>query len=273
MKQIHTRKTPITRPLTGEEIRACEARVLGTDQSDRSDGPVGGLSLNGSHPENTPRGCTGPHGPQPPKGVCGSVGVVRCYPSPSPLTKNKVVRTGTTGPKPHKNPLLTIIEDVKEKTPLKDWPEGVEVVRKNLHTGDYSIEGWENCFTIERKSLEDLAGTMLGDYESSSEKPKKRFNRELERMRHFDCKAVVVTASPQEVIDFRHHCGMDAHAALWGFGLSVFANYGIPVFFLGDEKTAARWVADLAKHYIVCRTKKNFTKEDRSAKALGEWLF
>lgn len=160
-----------------------------------------------------------------------------------------------------------------EQTPFTKWPEWVAVKPGTCHTGDYTVEGWENCFCIERKSLKDFAGTMLGGYEASSEKPKKRFNRELERMRHYDMKAIVVVASMRELIEFRHNCGMDAHAALWGFAISIFANYGIPVFAIQDEETAARWIADLARHYIVARTKKNFTKEDRSIQAIAEWGF
>jgi len=114
---------------------------------------------------------------------------------------------------------------------------------------------------------------MMGGYESNTQKPRKRFNNELERMRHFDLAAVIVTATPQELIDFRHHCGMEAHAALWNFGLSVFATYGIPVFPLTDEKTAARWVADLARHYINVRTKKNVSREEKRARAVAEWGF
>ena len=172
-----------------------------------------------------------------------------------------------------KRPALTIIEDTREQTPLTDWPDGVAVENGTLHTGDYSIKGWENCFTVERKSLADFAGTMMGGYEAHSEKPKKRFNRELERMRHYDLAAVIVTATAAEVLDFRHHCGMDAHGALWGFALSVFATYGVPVFFLNDEQTAARWIADLARHYVAVRTKKNFTKADLSARIVAEWSF
>lgn len=172
-----------------------------------------------------------------------------------------------------KRPALTIIEDTREQTPLTDWPETVAVENGTLHTGDYSIKGWENCFTIERKSLADFAGTMLGGYEAHSEKPKKRFNRELERMRHFDCAAVIVTATPEDVLDFRHHCGLDAHGALWNFALSIFATYGIPVFFIWNAALAARWIADLARHYVAVRTKKNFTKADLSAKVLADWAF
>ena len=171
-----------------------------------------------------------------------------------------------------KKPQLTIIEDTREQTPLTAWPDSVAVETGTLHTGDYSIKGWEACFAIERKSLDDFAGTMIAGYEAHSEKPKKRFNRELERMRHYDCAAVIVTATPEEVMNFRHHCGMDAHGALWGFALSVFATYGVPVFFLGDAKTAARWIADLARHYVAVRTKKNFTKADRSLN-VADWQF
>jgi ERCC4-type nuclease len=172
-----------------------------------------------------------------------------------------------------KKPPLTIIEDTREQTPLTDWPGTVAVENGTLHTGDYSIKGWENCFTIERKSLTDFAGTMMGGYEAHSEKPKKRFNRELERMRHYDLAAVVVTATAEEVLSFHHHCGEDAHGALWGFALSIFATYGVPVFFIGNPALAARWIADLARHYVAVRTKKNFTKADLSAKVLADWAF
>ena len=92
-------------------------------------------------------------------------------------------------------------------------------------------------------------------------------------MRHFDLAAVIVTATPEQVLTFRHHCGEDAHGALWHFALSVFATYGVPVFFIGNAANAARWIADLARHYVAVRTKKNFTKADLSAKVLADWAF
>ena len=54
---------------------------------------------------------------------------------------------------------------------------------------------------------------------------------------------------------------------------SYFATYGVPVFFIGDETLAARWIADLARHYVAVRTKKNFTKADLSARIVAEWEF
>lgn len=225
---------------------------------------------------------------QPPKG--GNLPTSQAYPpfgggirfgegdlggDPTPVTPlgGKLGASGSKRSRKPKKPPFVIIEDTRENTPLTDWPEGAAVVEKGLDTGDYSIEGWENCFTIERKSITDLAGTMIGGYEPNTQKPKKRFNNELERMRHFDCAAVIVTATPAQLIEFRHHCGMDAHAALWNFGLAVFASYGIPVFPLTDEKTAARWIYDLARHYIHVRTKKNRSREDRAKQIAADWKF
>lgn len=200
----------------------------------------------------------------------GDLGV---SPAPGTPVGGKLGASGSKRSRKPKKPPFVIIEDTRENTPLTDWPEGAAVVEKGLDTGDYSIEGWENCFTIERKSITDLAGTMIGGYEPNTQKPKKRFNNELERMRHFDCAAVIVTATPAQLIEFRHHCGMDAHAALWNFGLAVFASYGIPVFPLTDEKTAARWIYDLARHYIHVRTKKNRSREDRAKQIAADWKF
>ena len=171
----------------------------------------------------------------------------------------------------HKSPLV-IIEDTREQTPLTEWPSWVQVERATLHTGDYSILGWEESFTIERKSLADLITTMLTGYEASSERPKRRFNRVLERMRHFDCRAVVVTATPEQVLAARFHCGKPAGAALWGFAMSIFTTYGVPVLFLGPESLAAKWIADCARHFVAMRTKKNFARADLSEREADRWL-
>lgn len=182
-------------------------------------------------------------------------------------------KLGEKGKKGRKKPLVTIIEDTREQTPLTEWPEGIAVERGTLHTGDYSIRGWENCFCIERKSLKDFADTMIDAYEANTQKPPKRFNRELERMRYFDRAAVIVTATPAEVLAYVHHCGKYAHGSLWGFSFSIYATYGIPVFFLTDEQTAARWIADLARHYLTARTKKHFAPRGKTAAAAESLAF
>lgn len=156
---------------------------------------------------------------------------------------------------------IQIVIDTREQTPLSHWPEWVQPVRGTLKTGDYSIAGYEEAFAVERKSLADFAGTMIGAYEARWDRPPLRFNRELERLRHLDCSAVVVTATPEEVRGFRHHCGMDAHGALWGFALSIFVGYRLPVFCYA-EPLASIFVADLARHFITSRGRRYRVRGD-----------
>jgi len=64
--------------------------------------------------------------------------------------------------------------------------------RTTLSTGDYSIAGWEDRICVERKSLEDLYGTLGNGRE--------RFVRELERMQEFDQSLVVIEASWNQIM-------------------------------------------------------------------------
>jgi ERCC4-type nuclease len=186
-----------------------------------------------------------------------------CDKTENETQESKMIAKRNTKTPPAKG--FTIIEDTREQTPLT-FPEGIAVERDTLSTGDYSIRGYENCFAIERKSITDFAGTMMGGYQADTQKPPLRFNNELARLKHFDLAAVIVTATPEELITFHHNCGADAHGALWNFALSIFATHGIPVFMLTDEPTAAKFVADLARHYIAARTKKNRGNAERRGK-------
>lgn len=68
----------------------------------------------------------------------------------------------------------------------------VPVEFKYLHTGDYSIVGHEDRVCVERKTLEDLFGTLGNGRE--------RFSREFERMDQMDFAAVVIEANWHEIM-------------------------------------------------------------------------
>lgn len=280
-----TNRAPFSAPFSGPKPDDFPRRKSSRKVPPKLPPKIGGTDDIFSPPKEGKKGfpTNSPNPPRlsPPKGGnnhCGFFGG-KFGGNPSPFDSPENSFGGSLGETPkkprksrRKKQPITIIEDTREQTPLTEWPDGVAVVPGTLHTGDYSIQGWENCFTIERKSLTDLAGTMISGYQPDSEKPKKRFNRELERMRHYDCAAVIVTATPEEVLNFKHNCGMDAQGALWNFALSVFATYGTPVFLIGSEANAARWIADLARHYLKVRTKKNFSPKDRSVN-IRDWEF
>ena len=68
----------------------------------------------------------------------------------------------------------------------------VKTVRRTLKTGDYSIEGWEDCVAVERKSLTDLYGT-LG-------RGRSRFEREAARMAEMEYVAIVIEAGWRDIL-------------------------------------------------------------------------
>lgn len=72
--------------------------------------------------------------------------------------------------------------------------------------GDYSIEGFTERIAVERKSIDDLWGTILG-WETEHDKKKSnvgrraRFEKELENLSKIDVGLVVVEATLGEVLN------------------------------------------------------------------------
>lgn len=92
---------------------------------------------------------------------------------------------------------FTVIIDTREQSPYSfqsfkadashfKRPLFIPTERATLQTGDYSIQSHESEITIERKSLQDLYGTIGAGRD--------RFERELNRMAQFKVAHVVVEA-------------------------------------------------------------------------------
>lgn len=71
-------------------------------------------------------------------------------------------------------------------------PLVIPVKTAGLKTGDYSIEGYEDRCTVERKNLSDLYSTLIHDRD--------RFERELERMQEMEFSAVVIEAGWSSIL-------------------------------------------------------------------------
>lgn len=99
-----------------------------------------------------------------------------------------------------RNTPFTVVIDSNEQVPWQfrtvDVKDGKSVsalvvhteIRK-LKTGDYSIAGFEDRVTIERKSISDALGTFTAGRE--------RFERELVRMEEFDYAAIYIEGKPE----------------------------------------------------------------------------
>jgi ERCC4-type nuclease len=135
----------------------------------------------------------------------------------------------------------TIIIDTREqlKIPFKNF----EVA--TLQTGDYSIKGYENLISIERKSAIDLYGT-LG-------KGNKRFKKELERSMDLEYFAIVVEDNFQNI---RNKTFENSHfSKMKGYVITqilctIHVKYNIPVFFTNNQYESKILIKDLFKAYL-----------------------
>jgi len=127
---------------------------------------------------------------------------------------------------------LKIIIDTREQLPFLFQKYRVETEIKTLKTGDYSLSGYENQFTIERKSMPDLFGTMG--------KGRKRFKKEFERMRIMKAACLVIECD--SFLDlFRNppkYTKMNAKS-VWHTLLSWSLGYHIPFYFIGYNRDIA----------------------------------
>lgn len=124
---------------------------------------------------------------------------------------------------------MRVIVDTREQTPWSFEGQGFELVRAKLDSGDYSLDGLETRVAIERKSLDDWTGTVLRD--------RSRFYRELERLRAFDFRCVIVEAGVREIMAGRYK-SQAKPASVLGFVAEVTVGQAVPVYLAGSRAEA-----------------------------------
>lgn len=137
---------------------------------------------------------------------------------------------------------MKIICDTREQTPFSFSTFECQVQAGTLTTGDYSLAGLEDRCAVERKSLDDLMGCLVGD-------GRERFERELNRARGLDAFAVVVEASFQDMAEGRYRSRMKPHAALQSI-LAFQVRYGVS-FIWASTRAGAEYAAfHFLRHYL-----------------------
>ena len=104
-----------------------------------------------------------------------------------------------------------------------------------LTTGDYTIRGLQSEIAVERKSLADLVQCCIGTN-------RERFEKEIQRMKAFPCRLVVVEASWAEVCQGQWLSKI-APEAVKG-SVMRWMGVGIPFHFATSETDAASFVAN-----------------------------
>ena len=99
---------------------------------------------------------------------------------------------------------MRIVVDTRERKPY-EFP-GIETVEKKLDVGDYSVEGFEDVFAVERKSLNDFTRSVGTDRE--------RFEREIVRGQSLNEFAVVIEADRADAEAGDYYSGIHPNAVL-----------------------------------------------------------
>ena len=124
-----------------------------------------------------------------------------------------------------------IVVDGREQTPLPFAHFPTE--RATLYTGDYSARGLEGSFCIERKSLADLVGSLTAERD--------RFTRELERMRGYTFRRLMVVGSRSEIEQHAYR-SKAAPAAILGSLWALEVRFNVPVVFSSTPEEGAEQV-------------------------------
>lgn len=118
---------------------------------------------------------------------------------------------------------MVIIVDTRETRPYTF--AGFNVRFAKLDAGDYSIAGFEDAITIERKELGDFLSSI-----SSAGGGRERFQRELERMRNHEFRCVVIEADYSHISDGQHPFSKMTPEAAMGTMVAIWLDYDVPVF-------------------------------------------
>ena len=152
-------------------------------------------------------------------------------------------------------PRPIIVIDSREQAPLRFSPQAV-VLRHGIKSGaDYSCLGYESRIGIERKSLDDLVGSLTAGRE--------RFARSLRRLAQRRWRLLLVEA-PFTALLAGWYRSRATPTSMLGSICSIMAD-GIPVVFADDPGAAAQ----LAERWL---TKCWHRAREEDAIACVEWV-
>jgi ERCC4-type nuclease len=137
-----------------------------------------------------------------------------------------------------------IVVDNREQCPLIFTR--FQSIRGTLTTGDYSIVGLEDHFSIERKSLDDIVACTMGEN-------RERFERELHRLRGYRFKRLLIVASRGEIEMQRYRSKISPKSVLGSLNAWEI-RFDCPIVFSPTPEAAAleieRWAFYFACEHI-----------------------
>lgn len=140
-----------------------------------------------------------------------------------------------------------IIIDTRERYPFDLGFYGFETIKRKLDTGDYSLEGYEEIISIDRKaSVSELAQNLFYGY--------KRFKAEMIRASKINHFFIVLEFPLEYVLIFPNGSGIPRNkwtglrATPSGFYHKlelIYTNYGVKTIFCENRKAAEQKTVEL----------------------------
>ena len=143
-----------------------------------------------------------------------------------------------------------IVIDSNEQTPLRFSPDA-PTIRQKIYPGDYSIVGFTNKFAVERKSLEDLVGSLLGTEIQADGSKRYRLDKlteELLAMRDFKFKCLCCEEPRSRLEAGWYHSSVKPFNII-GIICDLEAYTGVQFKFFEDREQMARWIEYEAKQF------------------------
>lgn len=148
-----------------------------------------------------------------------------------------------------------ILIDTREQQPYQFTQTSIGTQVDTLPIGDYSLMGFTDRVAVERKSLDDLVGCLMG-------KSRGRFERELQKGRFLELFVVVVEASMYDIRSGAYRSNMKPHAVLQSI-IAFQIRYGTSFMFCGGREDGEYVTFSLLQKYL-------YEIEKRYQQALGK---
>ena len=137
---------------------------------------------------------------------------------------------------------MKILCDTREQAPYTfDRYQGVTVERAALQTCDYSLAGMHDHIGLERKSLDDLTGTLT--------KGRERFQRECERGRGLEYFGLIIEASLEDVRNHAYRSQMTPQSLLQTLA-AYSVRYGLHVHWCGNRAAGEYMTHSLLQKFL-----------------------
>ena len=135
---------------------------------------------------------------------------------------------------------MKIIIDTREQIPLEFEPD-IETCAGTLRAGDYSLAGFTEAVAIERKEL--------GDFIACCGQERERFKAELQRLKAYEARAIVIEADMGQIIQRAYRSRIKPESVM-GSMASWTLRYQVPFILAGDRDGATRFIVAMFRNYL-----------------------